>query len=241
LCLETGHKPGEAWNLCALAEVYTALGDHKQAVEYLQAVDEQLREIDDRSVRVQYLNTLGTVRYELGDYTRALQAYKELAEEAESGYFLAQSKLGLARAYAARDKEGDRANAQRYAAEAIDLCRELQLAGDLPRGYAYLGKVSLLADDRKTALQECREAVCLLDTQRHVHGSEAEIYLIAIQVLAANGLEEERSRYLEQAYSLVHTTAAKIEDEALRRSYLAMPVNREIVETWVRDCAEKTA
>jgi tetratricopeptide (TPR) repeat protein len=240
LCQEMGHKSGEALNLSALAEVHSALGDYQQAVKYLQTAGGQLLEIGDKDVEIQYLNMLGAVHHELGDYEKALEDYEALTNEVGSGYFLAQSKLGLARTCIARGKEEDLEKARHYAAEAINLCRELQLASNEPRGHAYLGKANLLLGGKETALQNCREAMRLLDKQKHVHGSEAEIYLNTIEVLAANGLEDERRQYLERAYDLVQATAAKSEDEALRQSYLAVPVNREILETWERDCADKT-
>ena len=229
---------GQAYTLSTLAEVYSALGDYQKAVEYLQTADERIQEIGDKDVEVEYLNTLGAVHCELGDYEGALDSYLQmeaLAKEVEQGYFLVQGKLGLSRTHIALCEEADLENARRYATEAINLCQELQLAGSEPRGHAYLSKANLLLGDKETVLQNCREAMHLLDKQKHVHGSEAQIYQITVQVLAANGLEDERRRYLKQAYDLVQATAAEIEDKALRQSYLAVPVNREIVETWERE------
>jgi tetratricopeptide (TPR) repeat protein len=155
-----------------------------------------------------------------------------LAKEVEPGYFLTQSKLGLARVYLTRGNEGDLENAQGCAEEAIAFCQKLQLAGSAPRGYAYLGQAHWLLGHQEAALQNCREAVRLLNKQKKVHGSEVEIYLMAIHILAENGLEREQGQCLEQAYKLVQSTAAKIEAETLRQSYLAVPINREIVEIW---------
>ena len=80
----------------------------------------------------------------------------------------------------------------------------------------------------------------LLAKQKHIHGSEAEIYSIAAQVLTANGLEGERLHCLTQAYDLVQATAAKIGDETLRQSYLAVPVNQEVLEMWQIDNTGKS-
>jgi tetratricopeptide (TPR) repeat protein len=240
---EIGYKAHEALALSTLAQVYNALGDYPRAEEYLKAAEEQIREIGDKAVEVEYLNTLGAIHYEQGNYEGALEVYLQmeaLAEETRMKYFLAQSKLGLSRICVARGGKEDLENAQRYAAEAIKLCQELQLASNEPRGHAYLGKANLLLGDQEMALQNCREAMRLLDTQKYVHGSEVEIYLNTIQVLAANDLEDERRQYLERAYEMIQATAAKIEDETLRQSYLDVPVNREILKTWERDCADKT-
>jgi tetratricopeptide (TPR) repeat protein len=237
---EMGDKAGEAHTLSTLAEVYSALGDHQEATEYLQAADELIQEIGDKVVEIEYLNSKAFVDYERGDYPGALESYlrvEMLARVSNSRYFLVQSKLGLSRTYLAQGRQREWEHARQYAEEAVALCQELQLAGDEPRGHAYLGKGNLLLGDRESALQSCQEVIRLLDKQKRVHSSEAEIYLIAIEILAATGWEEERRWYLEQAYGLVQATANKVKDEALRQSYMAMPTNRKILEVWERERA----
>jgi tetratricopeptide (TPR) repeat protein len=230
--------------LSAMAEAYAAMGDGQRAVESLRTAEGELRRTGDKDVEIEYLNALGTVHCEQGDYEGALADYVQmeaLAGEARSMYFLAQCKLGLARTCLARGGEEDLADARRYAEEAIDLCQELRLAGSEPRGHAYLGQANLSLGEKEAALQNCREAIDLLSKQEFVHGSEAEIYLITLKVLKANGLEDERQRCLERAYDLVQATAANIEEEAWRQSYLQVPINREILETWAHERAGKTA
>jgi tetratricopeptide (TPR) repeat protein len=236
---EIGNPANEAFTLITLAEVYSALGDNQRAMEYLRAIEAQIGE--KREAEVEYLNTLGIVYYELGDYERALESYlrmEALVVETDQKYYLAQNRLGLSRTCLARGGEDDLENARRYAIEAINLCRKSQLAGDEPRGHAYLGKANLMLGDKETALRNCQETMRLLGRQKRVRGSEVEVHLISLQVLAANSLEGERQRYLERAHGLVQATAAGIEDEALQQSYLTVPVNREIVETWEREISE---
>jgi len=239
---QLGDAAGAALACSAMAEIHTALGDCQRAVEYLHIAEEELRRTGDKDVEIEYLNVLGTVHCDQGDYEESLADFlrmESLTREAKSAYFLVQSKLGLARTCLARGGAGHLTNARRHAEEAVNLCQELRLAGSEPRGHAYLGQADLLLGDREGALSSCQVAIHLLDSQKFVHGSEAEIYLIALKILQANGLEDERQRCLERAYDLVRATAARIEEEAWRRSYLAVPINREILETWARERAGK--
>lgn len=228
LCQRMGHRRGEALNHVALAAIYSALADYQEAERHLQAADKRFHK-DDRDVLVQYLNALGAVHYGLGDHIEAVEDYRQM-EVLASGYSSAQSKLGLARAHLAQDREKDWENAQRDAMEALRLCQAMQLAGSEPRAHAYLGRANLLLGHKETALHNSREAMRLLKQQKHVDCSEAEIYLIHIQILEDNGLVDERQKYLERACHLVRSTAKKIEDKALQRSYLAAPVSRGILE-----------
>jgi tetratricopeptide (TPR) repeat protein len=239
---EIGDKAGEAQTLNALAEVYNALGDYQQAMENLQIAGEQIREIGGKTIEIEHLGTLGAVHYEQGNYEEALKVYSSmeaLAKVIGTRYFSVQSKLGLSQTCLARSRAKDLEVARRCAAEAVALCRESQLAGSEPRGHAYLAKANLLLGAKETALQNCQKAMCLLNKQKHVHGSEVEIYLTTIEVLVANGRENERRRCLEQAFDLVQATAAKIENETLRQSYLAIRVNRGIIEMWEHENSKK--
>lgn len=229
---------GEVLTLGTLAEVYSALGDCQQAITYLQEAADKISEIENKEIKVDHDNKWGVVYLELGNHEEALKAYLKAADVVEGTtlryYALVQNKLGLSRTYLAKGSQKDLAEARDYATQAITLSQEMQLAGNEPLAHAYLGKANLLLDDKETALQNCREAMRLLQKQESVHGSEAELYLHASHILAANGQPEEAQQRLERAYDLVQATAAKIEAQTLRQRYLAMPVNREISAAWQR-------
>jgi tetratricopeptide (TPR) repeat protein len=223
---------GEVLTLGTLAEVYSGLGDAQQAITYLQEAADKISEIENKEIKVDHHNKWGVVYLELGNHEEALKAYLKAADVVEGTtlryYALVQNQLGLSRTYLAKGSQKDLAEARDYATQAITLSQEMQLAGNEPLAHAYLGKANLLLGNKETALQNCREALHLLQKQKVVHGSEAEIYLHAFHILTANGPRHSAQECLKRAYKLVQATTKKILDETLRQRYLAMPVNREI-------------
>lgn len=221
--------------LGALAEIYAVLGAHEYARRFIQDADDVLQKVNAKIALVDYLNMRGAAQHELGEYENALDSYRRmegLAQEAEPGYFLAQSRLGLSRAYLTRDQFENWETARRYAVEALALCQKLQLAGSQPRAHAYLGQTNLLLADKTAALENCREAVRLLNLQKHIHGSKVEIYLIVVDVLEANDGGQERRHYLKRAYAHILEISERIADQSLRQSYLSAPSQRRIANMW---------
>jgi len=179
----------EALTLGALAEVHSALGNFQQAKAYLEEAQSKILQIENKELELDHFNKWGVMTYEEGDYDGAVEAYQKgsaLIEKSQLRYYaIVRNKLGLSRTYLAKGSPQDLEQARHYASEAIALCREMQLAGNEPCAHAYLGKANLLLGDYATALKNCQDAICLLEKQEAIHGSQDEINSHIVDILAA--------------------------------------------------------
>lgn len=230
-----GSTEDELSVLTKLAELYSYLGDLAQALTLLEKVRMQIESIDDVTQKLEYLNVLGMLRYEQGEYANALTVQQNLIDFAtkhELTYLLVQGMLGGARTLLTSQSVEAWENGARYATMAIDLCQQLALAGDEPRGHAYLGQAHLYLGDREQAMQNCRASVRLLEKQESIRGSAIELYLISYEVVCDDRSSHESKLYLQKAYDHLMNSAAALEDEDMRQCYLETPLHRKISELW---------
>ena len=114
-------------------------------------------------------------------------------------------------------------------AQALDLRRGLGQAHLATEALAGLARVALAQDDPEQALAHVEEILSFLKGNT-LDGTDEplRVYLTCYRVLHTN--QDPRAQVLlTTAHSLLQQHAAKIEDEALRRSFLEnVPANREI-------------
>lgn len=115
--------------------------------------------------------------------------------------------------------------------DALALRRELGQSNLAMETLAGLARVSLAENDRAKAQAEVKEILDFLEAGYRLDGTDEPFraYLTCYRVLAAN--EDARApAILSQAHRLLREQAARIENNAMRRSFLEnVPAHREIV------------
>ncbi|MFN2190593.1 MAG: GAF domain-containing protein, partial [Candidatus Promineifilaceae bacterium] len=102
---------------------------------------------------------------------------------------------------------------------------------------AWKAAAHLALDEIDEARRNSDESVELFEAGIHTpEYSAAEIWLIRFKVLAAGYEEHESWRALDRARAEMLKTVASLSDEGLRRNYFnKVEVNREIIDTWLRE------
>ncbi len=235
LCIarEIGDRPGETFLLVNLGWTAGMLGEYVKANSYFDQALYTARETGNQSSECGTLSNLGWIFYHMGDdeasltYSQqALRIAQKIGSRRWEGYAL--TNLGHALASLGRPEEA--ANAYQ---RALDLRRELgqhQLAMDSLTG---LASVSLARGDLVQARSHVEEILRNIKEQG-LDGAEEpfQVYLTCYHVLRAG--QDPRARVvLEKAHRLLQEQAAKISDEAMRRSFLEnVSAHREIVAEW---------
>jgi DNA-binding SARP family transcriptional activator len=103
--------------------------------------------------------------------------------------------------------------------------------GYLPELLAYQGLASLGLNRRDEALALTRRAVLSMAQGEVSQEVVPEIYYAHAAALAANGMDEQASGYLAQAYEHLLRSASKLEDEAARQAFFHRnPTMRRLME-----------
>ncbi len=221
-----------------LALIYWALGLHQQAREYVEEAVSLSRASRTRSHLAFLLETLGRVYFALGNYDAAETVFHEglaMAQEmgdrsTESLYWYQLGRVALAR--------GQAEEARALIHKAGEIQQELGMPGYLYTSLAWEGAACLALDDREAAERCTVAAVAALE--RAGGGGEfppQEVWWWRYQVLrAASGtLSEAAVEALQQAYTVMMQSIARLTDEGLRRNYLnRVQINRDIITAWTR-------
>jgi hypothetical protein len=112
--------------------------------------------------------------------------------------------------------------------------RELGQPNWASEAQAGLARVAVVGDDLAQALNHVEDILAYLAGTGSVDGTEEplRVHLTCYQVLQAAG-DPRATKVLETAHATLQQRAAKIPDEAMRRSFLEnVPYHREIVAAW---------
>jgi predicted ATPase/class 3 adenylate cyclase len=217
------------WN--ELGVIYMSVGDWQQARTCLERGLAIARAIGDEAGQAVILLNLGQVLRDLGDlYTaeEVLQKGLQLATDQKDKELSAQCWSDLAINYL---RQQNYPQAIAYAQTALQFLREMDLLLSTTTDLTTLADSYLASGDPSQALAYAQEALQILDDC----GGEGpdypqRDYWICHRVLTAAGETELARHALQAAYDLLQAKAAKINDPAMRRSYLEqVAFNRAIL------------
>ncbi len=232
---EIGDRRIEGIVINNLGEVFTYLGDYARARAHLELALQISREISDRRGESCRLDNLGLVFTHQGDCVKA-RSYCEQA-------------VGIAREFGGRRVQGDALTFLGHALaglaclseaadayrQALALRRELGQHNLAMEALAGLACVSLAQGNLPKAQAQVEEILSYLETDDLNSTYEPfKVYLACYRVLDANE-DPCAQTILKEAHSLLQEQAAKIDDEALRRSFLEnVPAHREIMSAFAK-------
>jgi predicted ATPase/class 3 adenylate cyclase len=231
-----GWRHREANLLNTLGNNYFDLGDYPSARAYLEQARQACQEIGFRRGEAISWDLLGLAHAILGEgpiarqqLEQALVIKREIANRSSEGYSLSHLGFALHRAGALQE-------AADHYAQALQLRRELGQQALAADDLAGLARTSLDRGRRAEALALAKEVLTWLAENGH-DGVEYPvlIYLTCYRVLQAAAdddptLAGQARTTLEAGCRLLHERAGRIQDKALRRSFLEnVPFNRDLL------------
>ncbi len=230
-CRESGDRWAEALALVNLGYVLHAQGDYAQAQAQYGASLQIAREIGDRQAESIALACLGLLSHHLSDgeaaqrhARQALRIAREIGERRVQAYAL--TRLGHALLQLERPAEA--AEAYRQAAAIRGELRQQDLAVESLAG---LARAHLAAGDIAQALATVEGILGQLQSGALLGADEPlRIHLTCYRVLRV-AADPRAPAVLAAAHRLLQELAARIDDEALRHSFLHnVAAHRELLE-----------
>jgi tetratricopeptide (TPR) repeat protein len=241
LARELGDLNREATALGNLGVALTLMGDYQHAQDNYRQDLKITREINDRMLEGSALTNLAWVSSVQGEWRAASEyafAGAEMARQVNHKEALAESLVWLG--HARLGSEGLEEAIAAYT-EALTIRRALSQQNLAMGALAGLSRTALARGDLAAAVRHVREILAYLGEGGTLDGTwePLRIYLTCFQVL--NRVEDPGAgAILQAAYDLLQDRAAKIRDEADRRSYLEnVPWHREIVTAWEKRRAQR--
>jgi class 3 adenylate cyclase/tetratricopeptide (TPR) repeat protein len=233
ICREIGFKYFEGMCLTNLGAVADELGEYPAALEYYQNGLSILRELGEPSLTSQILTELGRVFYHLGKHEAALEYNQQALSIADEKVKLAQTRALISQGHMLRELDNLDPAADFYQ-QALRIALELGFP-DCYTKQAQTGLAAVaLAQGKLTESQVSLDGILhyLETTQLSTIDEIFWIYLTCYRILQAIADPRARST-LSAAHHLLQEIAARIDDEALRTSFLQnVRANREIIEAW---------
>jgi DNA-binding SARP family transcriptional activator len=235
LCDENGWLIASIECLPGVALNAIALGDYATALAHLERSRRIVQEIRQEGGIGDALghSALALLYHQQGkDQTACEYARCALIIDRSAGHRYRQA-FTLARLGHALTGLGQLEDADAAYQEALDLRRETGQSHLAPEPLAGLARVALLRRDLETALSHVEAILSHLETGS-VDGTDEplRIYLTCYRVLKAND-DRRAQEVLEEAHNLLQERAVKIDDEALRHSFLEnVAAHRELVSEW---------
>jgi GAF domain-containing protein len=239
----TGYAERRVVVLSNLGNAYEGLGLYHHAIRLYREVTTLNRAMGANQHYTYNVGNLLSAEISLGALDAAREGLPEFANLV--------SGLGEPNMDAALERyEGDLALAMGDPATALRRYRSgAQLThqagiGIEPVFWALAGRVQLDQGDPASALKSTTKATELHRAQGFAKTdtmAAQEIWWRHSQALAANRKTKEAHQALERAYKLLLEPIANLRDEGLRRNYLnKVGVNREIIEAWLADRANRS-
>ena len=233
ICREIGDRQKEGWGLSVQGYIADSLGDYAKAGEYFQQSLEIAVELGDRWAKSWRLTDLALVAHHSSDDRAAIehsQGALLIAQELENRPVQAYAWLVLGHAMAGM---GELTRARDAYQNAIRVKKEIDQVLPPLDALAGLARLALAQQDLARARAYANEIMAFLEG--HSLDGVDDPFLVSFscyRVLEA--LEDDRIKpVLERAYLLLQAQAEKIQDEALRRSFLRnVAVHREIVAAY---------
>ncbi|RPI33080.1 MAG: hypothetical protein EHM70_07120 [Chloroflexota bacterium] len=219
----------ESITLTNLGRGFLCLGMFAKAHQYMTGALELYRQHNDRQGICHVLTNLVKYDLEKGDLEAALEHSREclaLAGETGARSDLAEAYYCIGRSLAAYRRFQEAIDAYR---QSLEIRRELEESQEAVASLAGLAEAYTETGDLEQAQVSAGEIL----EQIEMHGSQgfdapAYIFLACYRALqASNDLRAEKT--IEAGYRLLEESAAKIEAEEVRQSFLEnVPANREL-------------
>ncbi len=242
LFARAGYVERRAMAQANLANQYVFLGLYRRGCRQMQQLIEVCRRIGANQMLANQLNNSASVLIELGELDRARLALQEfdrllpgLGEHMRIQGQFSRGELAIA--------EGDTRTAARHARSAIKGSSNFATIDQQMAGYTNLAEALLAVGDAQGALRATTRSTKLhrsaglgfTDTLNAYHH-----WWNHYRALAANGRADEAWAALQQAYALLLENVRSVRDEGLRRNCLnKVRLNRELVESWLRESAQR--
>ncbi len=232
---EIGDLRGQSWSLSNLGIASANLGDLAQAKAYIESSLALKREIGEKHGVGDMLCHLAEITHDLQD-DQAAQSYADealaIAQEADNRPAEAAALTSLGDALTGL---GNIPGAMMAYRKALSLRRELEQGWLATLPLAGMADISLAQGDLAQAQSLVEEILTTLEAHHKSSRSlNCRVYLTCYRVLRANR-DPRATTVLGTAYTLLQEEAAKIEDEALRESFLEnLPVRSELVAEFAK-------
>jgi predicted ATPase/phosphoribosyl 1,2-cyclic phosphodiesterase/anti-anti-sigma regulatory factor len=232
---QTGDRHGEAVMLNNLGLVADRQGDYATAASYLLQTLTICREIGDRQGEAQRLSNLAKLCHHLGDDVTAKMYGEEavsLAKELGNDRILSDALMHLGNVLQSLDQLNEAASAYQQALTLRHELGQMHLAMDPLSG---LARVKLVQGDLPDALAYVDTILNYL-MQGALSGTSEpfRIYWTCYQVLSANN-NPRAYGVLQEAYQRLQTAASKMDEAALRHSFLEnVVIHQLIVGAWAQ-------
>ncbi len=233
---EIGNRARVGGALGDIGDVYLFLGRYRESL----ALHRQSLAIDSE-VGYKYGQTwahhdLGVIQLNLSNLAMAraeLEQALALALEIQAPNLILLSKNDLSRVFRALGGEENLRRAWQLAHEACELGEQASLVFGTIAGRSYQALAELGLGQPAEAAKDSLAAVQLLEAHGAAEISPEEIFFNHYLVLQAAGEIDKARDYLQKAYDEMTAKANKIQDPALRESFLGrVPINREIGAAW---------
>ncbi len=215
-----------------LGNIALALGDYVQARTHYEAALTCFREIGDRQSECGALNRLSLLHHQMGEEEAARtysQAALTIAQTIGDPWLESSSLAKLGHALAGLEQM-DAASACYQ--KAIVLWREQGRPDLALESVAGLARIALEHGNLSQAQAYAEELIAEFDDPTFPNDGMAEEFLTCYRILHATQ-DVRAAEILRTIYNQVQASAAKISEEALRRSYLEnVPAHRAIVRAW---------
>lgn len=233
ICREILDRHCERTILQGLGVLWRRLGDYAAARTYLEQDLRISAEIGDRLGEGEALAELGLVLHLQGDDDAALQTLQEARHILEEHGTRSYQPYGLIDLGHVLTSLGRLDEAAAIYRQAMDLRRALGQECLVIENLSGLAAVILAQGHTSQALAHVEEILAYLETHTlDAADVPSRVYMTCYRVLQANG-DPRAETILTTAYRLLQERAARIEEEALRRSFLEnVAVHREIVAAY---------
>jgi len=233
---ETGDLEGEGFVFVKLGKVSSYLGAYDEArSRYLRSL-QIARKIDDRTGECLALTYLGATAANLGDDAGAQRYYEQalrIARASKDRPYEAIALAGLGDAFLGL---GNSEQAMVAKQAALEIRTELGVADLILAAREGMARAALAAGDLAHANEQIRPLLPQLatDSVEGLSNESCRIYLTCYRVLQVRG-DPHALEILALGYKRLCRQAAKIGDEAQRRSFLEnVPANRELVAAFTQ-------
>lgn len=208
------------------------LGNYIQARTCYESALFCFRQIGDRQSESSTLNRLSLLYYQLNDAEAARtngEASLSIAQEIGDKWLTSSSLAKLGHSLARLEQWDKAADCYR---QAVSLWREQGRPDLALESVAGLARIALARGDLRQAQAYAEELINEFEDDTFPNDGMAEEFLTCYRALQANA-DSRAAHVLSTIYHQLQTTAAKIDDEEMRRIFLEnVPTNREVVQEY---------
>jgi len=236
---EIGFKKGQAITLGNIGVIYHKLGMYEEALKGYQKNLLLRKEIHDRGGEGFDLVNQGVSYQHLGKFEKAIEYFKAaeiVAKEVGSTYLLCESLNGFGIVFRKLGEKNPKylEEAMKKVQEALKVSKKNNLDSGKVKTLSNLGRIFLLKDKKKEALQKSIEAIELVKIQgSDVEGSWEDAYFNHYHILNALGQKEESMKWLGKLVRLIQERSEKIKEKEYKKSFLEkVRLNRFVLNEW---------